>query len=471
MKLITRPVPINQYPDPSVRPQIPSANHLSVTFGDMHSNVGKFIHSLMIFSIIDFKPEVVNPSQEYQNLIKLTEDAFLLLSKDTPDSYMKTLYGLNFVKDRQDEKSQEKAHELTLLLNSYYTNTDLRKEYVVIIEMFKRFLGLLEIKDRSKLVRLLGDEMADKGGVNDYLMLLFLFFLDEQGLQITIMCSNHGVEFIRYYQAICEMGFFIPTIEESHTGSLWGLDFLIKSSIIGVAELQMLVERSYKPKLKLIDYEEGIGIYTHAPIKFDCLKSLARKFNVEYPDNVSEPNFFDRFSEAINTSYQINPQGLDLMNEFYPTNSGASPEDCDTWPLFHLIWYRTEKNKPSNWSNLCDITGRRVLNVHGHDGSEGFHDGAGECYRRLSLNSKVGSSTPAMESKQSILDFILVTEKPEPGLKLAPDSPKKPKIPIPQHRLNLSLQAPRGVTLFPAPPKVGPGPEPKKEDTNTLRPK
>lgn len=311
----------------------------SITIGDLHGNALKLLHSLFMHGIIRFKKRIPDPIARYQKLAEVYEKIDTLLPEGDADKPTQA---------QLVEQCQEFIHAL----------------------------DAIEVCSPKTLVRLIGDELADRGSC-DYLTLKILMFLRNQGVLTRILASNHGVDFIAFYEdldthgTIGSMGLYLLDAQKP---SLWALRNLLQAEGgCSLEELRSLVEVAYKPHLMLLDYElgaTGIRLFTHAPVRFSVVQHLARKLEVDYQDHTVQA--LANTIDAINAAFQDHCMRGELTTLF----SAAGIPDTfteyqqDQNPCICLIWNRWPEdtkdryeatNRPSEHENYT------IAYVHGHD--------------------------------------------------------------------------------------------------------
>lgn len=164
----------------------------SISLGDLHGNAIKLIHFLFRHKIIKFKPEISNFHEAYQQFVTIYEQY-----DDIVQEYLeiRTLLQLIQIKitnaqqrildieqklslaiDHQKEFSQsllqlKKPIEANLQMAEKSKAgleeklSGLKTRLPSCIERFNKFMTQIEINDIKTLVRLLGDEVADRGVV------------------------------------------------------------------------------------------------------------------------------------------------------------------------------------------------------------------------------------------------------------------------------------------------------------------
>lgn len=226
------------------------------TIGDIHANTIKMLAFLKALNVVSLD------DKSYSNLIEI----YFKYSDANPYS---KLY-LN------DQKKPE------VIFNPKFEGT------AVPSTEFKENLAQCKVVDAKKLVRFIGDVLADRGA-NDYFTLLLLAVV--QDANIEILLSNHDLEFIIQY----EKNILMDQSKDSYINhdacrSLFTLKNAFAYNEIKMDEVKNLVEKYYKPKLKLLSYSldvttNTINIYSHAPICLKTIMSMATKLKINFIEN------------------------------------------------------------------------------------------------------------------------------------------------------------------------------------------
>lgn len=226
------------------------------------------------------------------------------------------------------------------------------------LKKMKEIVQNLKVKKNNILVRLLGDELADRGE-NDLFVLLILDKLHQEKIQVEILSSNHGVEFIKPYEA--KAAFHSPLIGfGGQSKSMDNLELYIQKGLIAREEVEALVRRAYLPKLKLISYSinrsfKGIRIYSHAPIDLSVIRQIASKFSISYQDKTIYE--LAQTIDGINAHFQKNYVEQGKVNVLFNDIGNKSN------PFTMLIWNR-DYQKINRLSKNHDYD---VYYSHGHD--------------------------------------------------------------------------------------------------------
>ena len=287
-----------------------------LTIGDLHGNAVKLIYFLIKQGILQFKQGIA----DYQKIIEI--------------------YNKNAL-----------TQELTL--------QDLAE--------FNNILKQATVPENASqaLIRLIGDEVADRGN-NDYFTLLVLKKLKENNIPTEIILSNHGAEFVRYYEdPKCQI-----QINDKQISSLWGLQALIENNLVTSEEVQQLVNTAYKPSIKLLSYlvdsttePHTITLYSHAPIDRKMINNLVTYFNKELP--ATEQHIYsDLTVEGLTNA-------IDFINkEFEKLVIANQVSDHLTagQPISYAIWNRNVVNIDRTAKDSNNAYGIRY--VHGHVGEQ-----------------------------------------------------------------------------------------------------
>ncbi|KTD23485.1 Dot/Icm secretion system substrate [Legionella lansingensis] len=328
MKIIEKSVDIYQYPT-----ELEENSH-SITIGDLHGNVVKLAQFLLRHGVIQFKSGI-DPIAGYNVLVHIYE-TFGELAK--------------------------------LHLQRPY----IREALTELVQQFNDFMCQLEIKNKI-LVRLIGDEVADRGSC-DYFTLRLIRFLHENDVKVTILISNHNSEFIAAYEHLFitnelrSLNFIIN--EQKY--SFFGLKLLLDEEVISETEVKELVQIAYKPTLKILDYTltaDSIGIFSHAPTRFDVIKSLADYFGVVYEEANKEA--LAGTIDNINHSFKLAVKD-NKVHEFFniPWNiivENLSAAEIAQWPLIYVTWNRWDAAKETQDARPAELHDYHIWYVHGHD--------------------------------------------------------------------------------------------------------
>ena len=111
------------------------------------------------------------------------------------------------------------------------------------------------------LIRLLGDEQADRGS-NDYYTLLVLNQLKKNNIRFEIILSNHGVVALSNYEdraRAAKSGIIKSNIAKGYVNSAENLWYLVNKRLISSTELDDLIDNVYRPAVCLLGYCAILG--------------------------------------------------------------------------------------------------------------------------------------------------------------------------------------------------------------------
>jgi len=260
------------------------------------------------------------------------------------------------------------------------------------LEEFEDLLSTMQVIPNTILVRLIGDELADRGS-NDYFVLKILEKLHHDNVRVEILLSNHGLEFIEAYERYPERKKFEATVMLNHTPSLKKMAYLIEKQLVKAEEILSIVHLCYKPKLKIISYsldlyeeeeEEGITIHSHAAIDLNSVLMLALQFDIPYRDttrlelkstidNINQ--FFRQYvrNNNIHRLYDVNELKNGYTKKLLLTKRTA---------VEYIVWNRDCRylDRPEQRKNY------RLFFVHGHDSADSTFGNI------CNLESKVGKT-------------------------------------------------------------------------------
>ena len=237
---------------------------------------------------------------------------------------------------------------------------------------FKKIIDQIPVINRNMLVRLIGDETADRGQ-NDYFTLKILEKLHQEKVPVTILLSNHGVEFVEAYERYIEQNKkFKSTMLNHFAMSLIIMQSLIERGLIDGEEVIELANARYKPMLKALDYSlsadgSEITLFSHAGIDLLIVQCLAEKLGTVYNDATAAD--LAASIDAINAVFSIHVQN-NSVHTLYDRSSisqgghGGSPIDKTEHPLEFIMWNRFYEKTLAREETLRPY---RINYVHGHD--------------------------------------------------------------------------------------------------------
>lgn len=419
-KYIKRPTNIYEYPEKIRNPKG------TITFGDLHGNSVKFLYSLIQNGVVSCPEksylEFVNLYECYakviayrfkhmENMRRMDLD---IIEHENNIEFIE-LVQLDLETEKQivsdiKEKKRIAQLELEQELNSL---ADKGLALGHLVTYFHEFCKTLEVKNNSVAIRLLGDEVADRGAC-DYFTLVFLQLLQCHHVNLTILLSNHGIEFVAAYERLSDNKSFEPLglLINSQKVSFYGLRYLLDDKVINGTQLLKLINSCYKPYLKLMDYtfnETGIRLFTHAPVDFKIIRCLANVLDVFYNELTKEA--LGATIDKINTVFQNFVTTNTIRSQFdmpnYPGGSLDTLEEyIDTWSFLYIVWNRFNSTKDTDEKRPGQLYEYTVDYMHCHDdykSKRSYID---------NLNTGCGKSTYAMIKKnEALLKDILVSKK------------------------------------------------------------
>jgi hypothetical protein len=294
---------------------IAHGSNLSLTIGDLHGNSLLLLYALIFHGIV--KMQVL----DYERFSKLYYLQGKFLSQgQTPDRLLKD------------------------------------------IKEMRRILSEMQWSSKHfKHVRLIGDEFSDRGQ-NDYFTFLLLELILSNQIQLSILVSNHGIEFLSHFAN--EQGVLMDcTIPAEQTCSWFHFkalqDYLqAQEQTDLMIDLMAWVKNIYLPALKLMDYELlapqwRLMLYSHAPNSIDRFLKLFKAFSIsseftnsfEMASGIEQLNI--RFQKLFMKSF-INFLGLFKNSETI---------------FYQWIWQRGYDNQNFTHPHIQES----ILMIHGHD--------------------------------------------------------------------------------------------------------
>ena len=224
---------------------------------------------------------------------------------------------------------------------------------------FVTILNKIDCKAQGVL-RLIGYELADRGR-NDYFTLKLLEKLDKSNVNVEILFSNHGFEFIDNYE---NNRSYYETNIGALARSMRNMQTLLDRGLIQGTEIRTIVETTYKKSLKAVSYtlnqmQDKILIYSHAPINLNTIEAMAKQVGVSY--NGDTAIGLAQSIDLINEKFQDYLQ-QDKVHELCRQIT-MSPNNGN--PFVFIIWNRVcDFHRPKSLKNADQIDF-----IHGHDSS------------------------------------------------------------------------------------------------------
>ncbi|MCC5792772.1 MAG: hypothetical protein JJT82_09240 [Legionellaceae bacterium] len=419
-ELIEKQIDLYQYPtefEPSLG---------SVTIGDLHGNTLKLLHFLLRHRIIQFKNDY-DPKQSYEDFVEIYESigestTAIDEKQDTIRYQEKRIGGYQSrIKELTDKPESilrienfKKASE-SAISAAQSDLLPLKQPLAELVRRFNEFMTKLEVNHTSTLVRLIGDELADRGS-NDYFTLRCLGFLKEHGVPVNILISNHSNEFVTAYESLAQGQGFTPEneVNDKQKPSFIGLKILLDEQIVSDAQVTQLVDVAYKPALKVMDYtlsEDGITLFSHAPVSFALIQHIAAHLGVVYHDTSKEA--------LATTIDKINSQFSQIVHdnrvhEFCNCNdkhivlTNMTPSQVCTHPLVHVMWNRWTAEKDSEDTRPASKNGYHIAYIHGHD------DYLSPLPHVFNLDTACGKGTrKSIEQKMKVAEAAMQSHAPD----------------------------------------------------------
>ena len=236
---------------------------------------------------------------------------------------------------------------------------------------FNSILAKIEFKNTGSRVRLIGDELADRGS-NDYFVLKILEKLKKNQVDVEILLSNHSVEFIKADKK--QLDFRPRILAREHAVSMFNLQNLLDRGFVSKDEMLLLVN-AYKSSLRAISYsinedKTELFIYSHAGIGLNTIKSLAGKMRVAFNDKSASE--LTETIDQINSKFQLYAQANLIHALYSPYVLGKRDISEQNSPLEFIMWnrsyYMLQDSRPQQ------LNGCQLKFVHGHDLSEQTHE-------------------------------------------------------------------------------------------------
>lgn len=222
------------------------------------------------------------------------------------------------------------------------------------------------------MIRLLGDELADRGN-NDYFTLKILQKLHEHKIPVEILISNHSIEFIEAYEK--EKPFRSETLLSPHVRSMENLNALLEHGLVDRTEIESIVQTSYQANLRALSYslsedKQTITLYSHAGIGLNTIAHLAKKLGVDYNDATAQK--LAATIDQINSQFQQYVQAKtvhtlydrEIIKKIYYEDNFCVPSEKSAFEF--IMWNRNYAQLQRPVHHL----GYKVNFVHGHDSND-----------------------------------------------------------------------------------------------------
>ncbi len=208
------------------------------------------------------------------------------------------------------------------------------------------------------------------------------------------------MEFVHSYETA--RGFGTSMLREDHSHSMRRLQDSITSRLVNAAEVKALIERAYKPSLKLLSYvisDDGqeINILSHAAIGWQSLEALATRLGVPYMHSTTVE--LAATIDRINTVF-ASLRDRDEVHTLYTEAAMLAsywefPLSPVSNPVEFILWGRKYTN------DVVDRTsaghGYKVSFTHGHDSKDPLPEGA------YCVDSKIGKDHTNLAGPYNVL--------------------------------------------------------------------
>lgn len=274
----------------------------------------------------------------------------------------------------------EGKQQLYSKLAAIYSTYPLQKEDV---EFFVNAISKLEIKNKNA-IRLIGDELADRG-MSDLFTLLILQKLDKEKVPFSILTSNHGFEFyIKYREFKATQGDFVlnedafksVALGDEQGRSMFNMGQLVQSGIIKADDFFSLYERVCLPQYKLIDYvldeqNKTFTFFMHGVSGLKTIEGVAQAFGVQYKgETVADlARTIDQINQKFVEQSKKGSLNLDLFEPHFKSLYDQNHVEM-TYPCARLIWNREYPvDKLTHKDSMpAKLDGYSLRYVHGHNG-------------------------------------------------------------------------------------------------------
>lgn len=229
---------------------------------------------------------------------------------------------------------------------------------------FNKLISTLQF-NTNIFIRLLGDEVADRGQ-NDYFTLKLFEKMHLSHLSFEIIFSNHGCEFIHGYETQTFVGRLLPEYVISTFNLRKIAENFNSTEFPLIEEMNRIIHEIYQPRLKVLSYtidsnQDTLILYTHAPVGLKIIESLARELDVKFKDDTAQ-ELIESINN-INHSFQTIVRNMQVSKRinFDMIISQNVPLDAG---LENIIWNRCIEGLDR--VNQHPRNGMNIIWVHGH---------------------------------------------------------------------------------------------------------
>ena len=283
------------------------------------------------------------------------------------------------------------------------------------IARFGSLLNTSAIKDSAVKVRLLGDELCDRGR-NDYFTLMLIDRLDTLKCDFEILLSNHSAVFIYGFEK--QHRHKHKSIVDFHrkhlkhqSRSMKGLQYLLRKKLVSLTEIDRIFNDVYKNKIKVVSYyfeqkTDILTIYSHAPIDIEAIYQLAYTFSVS--DEKMAPHIINK-QEVMKLIDGINERMCLYLTENRLTRDHYSDISV---AIENRKYDHLAPGKPE------------LLYIHGHDQED---RGRSEETFRKTLDNDLGKSDDKVRGSYEVQRYVQEPVDPQ----LVPIASVEPVVPQP----------------------------------------
>lgn len=226
------------------------------------------------------------------------------------------------------------------------------------LSLFELGLKRFSINKSVPFIRIIGDELNDRGQ-NDWYTLLLIEKLSLSDVKFEILLSNHSIEALACFfknqpynnTVLSKLGFGNSSIV---------LQWYIDQEILLRERVDQIIEEHYLPHLKLLSYSidksgvtDKITIFSHALIDIQTIERVAKVLLVPFDDTTASG-----LAESIDELNKAFAKLLvsDKFHRIYPFDSEYNP--------FYMI---IENRKQTILNRAVEHNNYFVFYCHGHD--------------------------------------------------------------------------------------------------------
>ncbi|NDH08620.1 MAG: hypothetical protein EBY16_03210 [Gammaproteobacteria bacterium] len=248
-----------------------------LTVGDLHANPMLMIYILYLYGAI-------NVSQDHYDKM------FELYDMLTTNTLYQELSRIEQFKEKQGAILN--WSEQFESIDNQQVQMAFKARITEAVRVFLELIRKISFNETSIVFRFLGDELADRGAC-DLFILELLDCMMQHNIPYKIILSNHGLCFLESFTALTIQGASITDndrmISQQYTGSFWNFKLLWDWKQFNLDDIRRLIKKVYLPFISLVDMSfdsdtQTINIYSHAAIGLYDLKQIATDFNCAWSD-------------------------------------------------------------------------------------------------------------------------------------------------------------------------------------------